>query len=255
MELQVANIAAYLGCGLAMGLGAIGSGWGIGYSVVGAARGMARQPSYAGLFRTMLIGQAAASTPSIFAFVISLVLFINYGQGTLAAPDSYAQAAAYIAAGLCIGFGSFGSGAGNGIVASDALEGIARTPSQDSTITVMMLVAQALGQTPVLFAFVVSLILLGDIPGVRQFGVGDEFYQACRMLGAGLCMGLGAVGPGIGSSQAGGMYCRSLADSPKQASVLRNTYLVGASISQSTSLYAFVVALVLLFMADIKIGA
>ena len=43
----IANLAALLACGLAMGFGALGSGWGLGYTAQGALRALARQPASA----------------------------------------------------------------------------------------------------------------------------------------------------------------------------------------------------------------
>ena len=159
-SLHVANMAAYLGAALAMGLGAIGSGWGIGFAGVGAAEGLARQPSEgSSIFRGMLISQAVASNPSIFALVIAFILY-GFGDEKLAAPDSLAQAAAFLAAGISVGVGSLGSGAGNGLVAADAVEAMASNPKESGKVTILLVVGQAMGQTPVLFSLVVSFLLL-----------------------------------------------------------------------------------------------
>lgn len=244
-ELHIANMAAYFGAAVAMGFGAIGSGWGIGYAGVGAARGMAKQPSQnSPLFRGMLISQAVASNPSIFALVIAFLLY-GFGDEKLAAPDSLAQAAAFIAAGISVGIGSLGSGAGNGLVAADAVEAMARTPRQSGKITIMMVVGQAMGQTPVLFSLVVSFMLLYSGSEYGSYTMSEQVLHACRLLGMGICMGAGALGPGLGSSYIGGKFCQGLARTPEVAQKLNNTYFVGAGVSQSTAIYAFVISLIL----------
>ncbi len=244
---DVANLSAYLGAALAMGLGAIGSGWGIGYGVVGAVRGMARQPAEnARLFRAMIIGQAVASNPSIFALVIALLLYFK-GGSNLAAPDSLALAAAYLGAGLSIGIGAIGSGAGNGLVGSDAAEAIARYPRTSGKLTVMMVIGQAMGQTPVLFSLVVSLMLVtADAADFARYTLSQDLLHTGRLLGAGICMGAGALGPGLGSSYVGGATCKAMAENPSLTAKLNNTFFVGAGISQSTAIYAFVVSLLLI---------
>ena len=71
----VVTVASLLGAGLAMGLGAIGSAIGEGYAAGCALEGMARQPKVRDLLtRDMLIGQAIAETPGIFALVVSVLL-------------------------------------------------------------------------------------------------------------------------------------------------------------------------------------
>lgn len=244
-DMNVANMAAYLGSAIAMGLGAIGSGWGIGYVGVGAARGIAKQPSQnSSLFRGMLIGQAVASNPSIFALVIALILY-SLGGAKLAAGGSLAQAAAYLAAGISVGLGSLGSGAGNGLVASDAVEAMARCPKHSGKVTIMMVVGQAMGQTPVLFSLVVSFMLIYGGEDYATLEISDQVQNACRLLGMGICMGAGALGPGLGSSYIGGKFCEGLAKTPEIAQKLNNTYFVGAGVSQSTAIYAFVISLLL----------
>lgn len=244
-EIHVANMAAYLGAALAIGIGAIGSGWGIGYAGVGAARGIARQPHQSSaLFRGMLISQAVASNPSIFALVIAFLLYSSGGD-KLAAPDSLAQAAAFLAAGISVGLGALGSGAGNGLVAADALEAISRNPKQSSRVTIMMVVGQAMGQTPVLFSMVVSFMLLAGGEEFAKYNASEQVMHACRLLGIGICMGAGALGPGLGSSYIGGKLCEGLARTPEVAQRLNNAYFVGAGVSQSTAIYAFVISLIL----------
>lgn len=67
---------AYLGSGLAMGLGAIGPGIGIGVLVGKTLEGMARQPEATGTLRTtMFIGVALAESIALYSFVIAILLF------------------------------------------------------------------------------------------------------------------------------------------------------------------------------------
>jgi F-type H+-transporting ATPase subunit c len=67
---------AHLGSGLAIGLGAIGPGIGIGYVVGKAIEGMARQPEAAGPLRTtMFIGIGVVEAVVLYSFIISILLF------------------------------------------------------------------------------------------------------------------------------------------------------------------------------------
>jgi F-type H+-transporting ATPase subunit c len=64
-----------LAAGLAMGLGAIGPGIGIGILVAGALQGIARNPDAQGPIQTnMFIGIAFAEAVAIYALVIALIL-------------------------------------------------------------------------------------------------------------------------------------------------------------------------------------
>lgn len=244
--MNIAVIAALLGSGICMGLGSLSNGAGIGYVVTGSLQGWVRQPKVSGeTFRMMLIAQASAATPSIFALVTSLVLLFFVSDPSSPVADSWPQAAAYLSAGLCLGLGSIGSGLGCGLVGSDSVEATARAPRQSGKVLLYMLVGQAWCQTPNILALVIGLMLI-----FTKFG--DVIYpetitEVARLLAVGICMGAGAIGTAVGSGIVGGQFCRALSDNPKYGdSTIRNTFFVGAAVAQSTSIYAFVVSLLML---------
>jgi F-type H+-transporting ATPase subunit c len=75
------GIAIYscLGAGLAIGLGAIGSGIGMGTAIGGACEGTSRNPEAGGrIMTTMIIGLAMIESLTIYALVIALILL--YGK-------------------------------------------------------------------------------------------------------------------------------------------------------------------------------
>jgi F-type H+-transporting ATPase subunit c len=77
---------------------------------------------------------------------------------------------------------------------------------------------------------------------------GAELIRAAALLGAGLAMGFGAIGPGIGEGFVAGKACEAIGRNPDQAGLLTRTMLVGQAISESTGIYALVVALLLIFV-------
>lgn len=77
---------------------------------------------------------------------------------------------------------------------------------------------------------------------------GIHIVQAASFLGAGLAMGLGAIGPGIGEGLAAAKACEAIGKNPAEAGLLTRTMLVGQAVSESTGIYALVIALLLLFV-------
>ena len=77
---------------------------------------------------------------------------------------------------------------------------------------------------------------------------GQDLIDMARYLGAGLCMGMGALGPGLGEGFAAGKACEGIARAPEQAPLLTRTMLVGQAVSESTGIYSLVVALLLIFV-------
>ncbi len=77
---------------------------------------------------------------------------------------------------------------------------------------------------------------------------GPDFIKGLSLLGAGLAMGLGAIGPGVGEGFAAGKACEAIGRKPQEAGLLTRTMLVGQAVSESTGIYSLVVALLLLFV-------
>jgi F-type H+-transporting ATPase subunit c len=71
--------------------------------------------------------------------------------------------------------------------------------------------------------------------------------RAAALVGAGVCMGFGAIGPGIGEGFAAGKACEGISRRPEEYSNLFRTMLIGQAVSESTGIYSLVVALILIF--------
>ncbi len=78
--------------------------------------------------------------------------------------------------------------------------------------------------------------------------VGSDIVRAAALMGAGISMGLGAIGPGVGEGFAAGKACEAIGRNPREAGLLTRTMLVGQAVSESTGIYSLVVALLLIFV-------
>ena len=74
------------------------------------------------------------------------------------------------------------------------------------------------------------------------------FLKAMCALGAGLCMGIGAIGPAIGEGNAVGKALEGMARQPEMAGTLRTNMIIGCAVTETTGIYSLVVALLLMFM-------
>ena len=72
--------------------------------------------------------------------------------------------------------------------------------------------------------------------------------EAAKMIGAGLCMGLGAIGPAIGEGTAVAHALDGMARQPEAAGLLRTNMLLGCAVTESTGIYSLVIALLILFV-------
>ncbi|MBQ7398012.1 MAG: ATP synthase F0 subunit C [Clostridia bacterium] len=73
----------------------------------------------------------------------------------------------------------------------------------------------------------------------------------CCALGAGICMGIGAVGPGIGEGNAVSKACEAIGRQPESKSAVTSTMIMGCAIAETTGIYALVIAILLIFVAPI----
>jgi F0F1-type ATP synthase membrane subunit c/vacuolar-type H+-ATPase subunit K len=234
------NAAALIGAGLCMGFGAVGSGVGAGFPAGGACLGISRQPAISGRITTnMLIGTAVCQTPAIFAMVVALMLiFLDCGNRPI-----FPTWAAFIGAGFSMGLAAIGSGYGGGKAAGASCEGIARQPLSGGNVTTVMLIGQAVSQTPSVFGMLVSFILM-----LKVYPESVAIRTAMALLGAGICMGFGGIGPGVGNGLVAEGAVKWVARNVNYSGELMRIMLVGQAISQSTAIYAMVVSLVLIFV-------
>ena len=237
---NVLSAASLGGAGLCMGLGAIGSGIGSGFPSAEVCLGLVRQPGISGRLTTnMLIGSAVCQTPAIFAMVVALMLiFMEFG-----ALPVFPTWAALLGAGLSTGLAAIGSGLGGGLAAGESVAGIARQPENFGQVTTTMLVGQAVSQTPCIFGLLISFVLM-----FKVFPESTALSSSMTLLGAGICMGFGGIGPGIGNGLTAQGAVKWVARNVEAAGDLMRTMLVGQAVSQSTAIYAMVVSLVLLFV-------
>ena len=219
-----------------MGLGAIGSAIGEGMIAMSAVESLGRQPKASSkILRVMIISQAVTETAAIFSLVVSLLLVFQSNV------DSLFKGITFISAGIAIGFGTIGAGLGAGLPGSAAMLGIGRQPKNSDVLTVHMIIGQAVTQTSTIFALTVSLILIMAAP---QEGV----VAMASMLGAGFAMGFGAFGPGIGDGIVARFANFGVARNPKNMGLLTRSMIIGQAITETTDIYAMVVALMLIFV-------
>ncbi len=72
--------------------------------------------------------------------------------------------------------------------------------------------------------------------------------EAAKLLAAGLCMGLGAIGPGIGEGIVGGKALEAIGRNPSIADKIIPNMIVAMAITESTAIYSLVISLIILFV-------
>ena len=70
-----------------------------------------------------------------------------------------------------------------------------------------------------------------------------------RVLAAGICMGLGAIGPAIGEGMVAAKAMEAMGRNPAVADKMMSNMIVAMAVCESTGIYSLVIALIILFVA------
>ena len=73
--------------------------------------------------------------------------------------------------------------------------------------------------------------------------------EAARLLAAGICMGLGALGPGLGEGFIGAKAMEAMGRNPEFSGKIFSNMIVAMAVCESTGIYSLVIALIILFVA------
>ena len=75
----------------------------------------------------------------------------------------------------------------------------------------------------------------------------QAIIKAACAIGAGLCMGIGAIGPAVGEGNAVGKALEGMARQSEAAGTLRTNMIIGCAITETTGIYSLLIAFLILF--------
>ena len=73
-------------------------------------------------------------------------------------------------------------------------------------------------------------------------------FEAVKLLAAGLAMGLGAIGPGIGIGILGFGAMQALGRNPEAKGVIFTNMILLVAMAEAVAIYALVIAIILIFV-------
>ncbi|OIO49044.1 MAG: ATP synthase F0 subunit C [Parcubacteria group bacterium CG_4_9_14_0_2_um_filter_41_8] len=71
--------------------------------------------------------------------------------------------------------------------------------------------------------------------------------ESARVIAAGIAMGFGAIGPGIGEGYVGGKALEAMGRNPEAGNTIFTRMFVAMAVTESTGIYSLVIALLVLF--------
>lgn len=75
-----------------------------------------------------------------------------------------------------------------------------------------------------------------------------DMVRVAACIAAGVCMGIGSIGPSLGQGLIGSKACESIGKKPESAGLITRTMVVALAFTESSAIYALLVALVLMFV-------
>ena len=204
-----------------------------------ACLAVARQPFFsAHITRFMMISLSLLQTPIIFGFIIALFI-----QGQAATVTTLRDTLRLIASGMCIGLGSIGPAIGLALFSAKACSGIGKNRMAYGHIFSFTLISQAIIETPIIFSLIVSVSLLFLVPVQAQ----EDILDGVALFAAGLCTGLGTLGPGISSGRTATAAVDQIAEHPESHGVLSRVSMFSQGLIETAAIYAVLISFILLF--------
>lgn len=190
----------YCSASLSLAIAALGGGIGQGIGGGSILKTMQRQPlAVEPSMKAMIIGLALIESGIIMALVISLLtLFSDISVCT------YGTALADVGIACAISFSAVSVSIASSFVLKSAAESISRQPLAAQKTLSLMIIAQSIIETPVIFALIVTLTIKGFAPAAMTT------LDGLICCAAGAMVGIGSIGSSIGQALFSAASCRSV---------------------------------------------
>lgn len=227
----------YLSAGLAICLSVFGAGIGLGIAGFGTLSEMMRQPlAYASSFRAMLIGLALIESGAIITLVLTVILLIGTHDVV-----TWSIALAELGTALAVGLAAATISLASSFVVKAAISSIAREPHFSQRIITIMLVTQSIIEAPVMFAFIIGLIIRYNITDTI------ELAESLKLFSIGLSMGIGCIGPSIGQAMLASTSCFSVGLFKNSYSRIFPFTLLGQAVIETPVAFSLLFSIILIY--------
>ena len=236
------DVVHYLIAACIILMGAGGAGIGLGLAAVGVEDAATRQQTgQLQSFNAMIIGLALIESGAIIALVTTLMTLFNR-------PVEFTWPIIWAEAGtaLAIGLAAISISIASSFVVKAASQAIARQPLYASKITTYMLIAQSIIEAPVIFAFIVSLLIRSRID------MSMDIWTGLRMFACGLAVGVGAIGPSIGQAMFARSASKAIGVNVHQYSKIFPYALLTQALIETPMIFCLLFSLLFLYVAPVE---
>lgn len=226
-----------LSIALTVGLTSLGVGIGGGLAGGAAIKALDTQPKATNeISRILLLGMALIETAGVLGLVLGIILLFQIQQDLLKNPY---LGIAELGIVCSLGIAGFIVGLVSSYPVAQSCYAMARQPFFAQKINNVMLLTLSLIQTPLIFAFLIALLITTRLD--EHISVSSFNYFA-----AGLTIGLGSIGPTIGLARFAAQVCKGLGINRDSYSKLLPFTFISMAIIETPMVFALVIALLLL---------
>lgn len=226
---------------LTVGVTSLSVGLGEGLTGFAALSAINTQPKASNdIFRATVLGNALIETAAIIGVLISFLLLFGNSQTEYTVGKHIAEIG--IALTICIS--GFTIGIAASLPAQEACHAIARQPFFADKIIRFMLVTQSLIQTPIIFGFIIAVFIHNKAASILTA------HESLPLIAAGLCIGLGSIGPVIGLGSFAKEACKGLGVNRSAYNNLISFSIISLAIIETPIIFSLLISLMLLLNAD-----
>ncbi len=216
---------------------ALGVTIGQGLTTQAAFDAINRQPAaQPDITRTTILALALIETSAILGLLMSFLLYFQ-------APTTVYGALAEIGIGLALAVPGFVIGLAVSMPAYAAMGAIARQPFLAKKIGNFMLLCQSLGQGPLIFGFIIALIIRTKVPEVTTLS------QALTLIGSGAAIALGCIGPAIGGGNLTKTACAGMGNNRFAYQKLFTFSFISSALIETPIIFASIISFFLITKA------
>lgn len=198
-----------------------------------------RQPgARSDILRAHILGAALIEGSAIFGLLVAILLIGWTPSGIILLKSAIAETGVCIAMSITCGI----LGIVSGFPITTACTSIARQPFMSQKIVSFMIMTQALIQTPLISALLVSTFITLQIPGLQTN------LDGIRLLAAGIAIGVGCIGPTIGLALCARSALRAISVSKKLYNKILSFTLLSEAIIETPVVFSLIVSFLVLFL-------
>jgi F0F1-type ATP synthase membrane subunit c/vacuolar-type H+-ATPase subunit K len=228
---------AELGMGCAIGFAALATSIAASFAVKAACESISRQPFFSQKIVTlMLLAQSIIGAPSVFAFIVALLIKVQ-----LTSQITVIEGIKYLAAGLTVGIGSIGPSIGQAIFANSACKASGLKKESFGKLLTFSLLSQAVIQTPIIFCLIISIMIIFK----PVTAIASTFIASITFFSPAFAISVGSLGTAIAIGYAASKSSYFVSMDSENYPLFIRTSLLAQAIIESAAIYALIVSLIL----------